>query len=206
LAVASLPYITRPDTPKVPDTPEISDVRFIDLGNHAWAEDAINALAEEGIVKGTSETTFSPGNNITRADFAILLVRAFGLSSDDTENFADVLETDYFARELAIARNTGLVGGIGDNKYAPRENITRQDMMVIVYRALAAFEKIEKRNDTQVVPYEDFDSVSDYAKEAVSTLISAGLVNGKNGEIAPTDYTTRAEVAVLIKRILDYTK
>ncbi|MBQ7118801.1 MAG: S-layer homology domain-containing protein [Oscillospiraceae bacterium] len=195
-----------PDTPKVPDTPEISDVRFIDLGNHAWAEDAINALADEGIIKGTSGTTFSPGNNITRADFAILLVRAFGLSSDNTENFADVLETDYFARELAIARNTGLVGGIGDNKYAPRENITRQDMMVIVYRALAAFEKIEKRNDTQVVPYEDFDSVSDYAKEAVSALISAGLVNGKNGEIAPTDYTTRAEVAVLIKRILDYTK
>jgi len=55
------------------------------------------------------------------------------------------------------------------------------------------------------VEYTDFSDVSDYAKEAVSALITAGLVNGKNGKIAPTDYTTRAEVAVLIKRIIDYT-
>ncbi|MBQ7120163.1 MAG: S-layer homology domain-containing protein, partial [Oscillospiraceae bacterium] len=102
------------ETPEVPDTPETA-ARFVDLGNHAWASDAINALAEAGIIKGTSETTFSPANNITRADFAILLVRAFGLSSDDTENFADVSESDYFAKELAIARNTGIVNGIGDN-------------------------------------------------------------------------------------------
>ena len=188
----------------VPQTPNSENVRFTDLGNHAWAKDAINALADAGIIKGTSETTFSPGNNITRADFAILLVRAFGLSSDNEENFADVDASDYFAKELAVARNTGLVGGIGDNKYAPRENITRQDMMVIVYRAIKDV-LAATRNDTQVVSYEDADDVSDYAKEAVSALISAGLVNGKNGKIAPTDYTTRAEVAVLIKRILDFT-
>ena len=50
----------------------------------------------------------------------------------------------------------------------------------------------------------DFDQVADYAREAVSALVNANLVNGKNGLIAPNDYTTRAEVAVLIKRILDY--
>ncbi|MBQ9986431.1 MAG: S-layer homology domain-containing protein, partial [Oscillospiraceae bacterium] len=58
------------------------------------------------------------------------------MKSENTENFADVDVSDYFAQELAIARNTGIVGGIGDNKYAPRKPITRQDMMVIVYRAL----------------------------------------------------------------------
>ena len=52
----------------------------------------------------------------------------------------------------------------------------------------------------------DFANVADYAKEAVSALVNAKLVNGKNGLIAPTDFTTRAEVAVLIKRILDYIK
>ncbi|MBQ2742613.1 MAG: S-layer homology domain-containing protein, partial [Oscillospiraceae bacterium] len=113
-----------------------SNVRFIDLENHAWAKDSINALADAGIIKGTTPNTFSPANNITRADFALLLVRAFKLTSDNAENFADVNTSDYFARELAIARNTGIVNGIGDNKYAPRNFITRQDMMVIVYRAL----------------------------------------------------------------------
>ena len=203
------PVSGNPDTPDTPTTPTIpstdgaSDVRFIDLGNHAWAADSINALAAEGIIKGTSENTYSPGANITRADFAILLVRAFEKESDNTENFSDVSESDYFAKELAIARNTGLVGGIGDNKFAPRDNIKRCDMMLMVYRVL-------KDSDTLVgadiirPQYEDFDSVPDYAKEAVSTLIGAGLVNGKNNLIAPNDNTTRAEVVVLLKRVLEF--
>ncbi len=144
--------------------------------------------------------------NITRADFAILLVRAFELESDNTENFSDVSESDYFAKELAIARNTGIVGGIGDNKYAPRKTITRQDMMVIVYRTLMKFEEeLVGRADSGTPDYDDFSDVSDYAQDAVKSLITSGLVNGKSGKIAPTDYTTRAEVAVLLKRILDYT-
>ncbi len=177
---------------------------FTDIDNHAWAVDAINALATEGIIKGTSKTTFAPANNITRADFALLLVRAFNLTSDNAENFADVSASDYFAPELAIARNSGIVSGIGDNKFAPRNTITRQDMMVIVYRALQNLNVGFGIYDEP--QYSDYTTVADYAKEAVSVLISAGLVNGKSGLIAPTDYTTRAEVAVLIKRILDYTK
>ncbi len=179
-------------------------VRFIDLGNHAWAADAINELADAGIINGTSVNTFSPANNITRADFALLLVRAFKLTSENEENFDDVFESDYFARELAVARNTGIVSGIGDNKYAPSNTITRQDMMLIVYRALTT---LNAEFDESVEPqYDDFNAVADYARDAVSALIGAELVNGKNGLIAPTDSTTRAEVAVLIKRILEYIK
>ncbi len=189
-----------PDEPTIPDAPT-TDEKFIDLGNHMWAADSINALADDGIIKGTSENTFSPANNITRADFAILLVRAFKLESDNTDNFADVSESDYFAKELAIARNTGVVNGIGDNKYAPRNTITRQDMMVIVYRILT---KLGVELEIADVTYEDFADVAEYAREAVKALITSGIVNGKSGKIAPLDYTTRAEVAVLIKRILDY--
>ncbi|MBQ6902352.1 MAG: S-layer homology domain-containing protein, partial [Oscillospiraceae bacterium] len=197
------------DTPVGEGVPALPSKGFTDLASHAWAADAINSLADEGIIKGTSETTFSPSANITRADFAILLVRAFDLKSDNAENFADVEESDYFASELATARNCGIVGGIGDNKYAPRNTITRQDMMVIVYRALSSTlvgEGLRALPLTDEVSYPDFDTVAEYAKDAVAFLISAGLVNGKNGRIAPTDYTTRAEVAVLIKRILDFVK
>ena len=185
----------------VPQTPDSENVRFTDLGAHAWAADAINALADKGIIKGTSATTYSPAKNITRADFAILLVRAFEKTSDNTENFADVSDSDYFAKELAIARNTGLVGGIGDNKFAPRDNIKRCDMMLMVYRVIK-----DKLVGADIIrpQYEDFDSVPEYAKEAVSALISAGLVNGKGDKIAPNDNTTRAEVAVLLSRVLEY--
>ena len=212
---------SKPDTPAVPDKPEVpvtpetpsageagsspeggaKDTRFIDLGAYAWAEDAINSLADKGIIKGTSENTFAPGNNITRADFAILLVRAFEKTSDNAENFSDVNANDYFAKELAIARNTGLVGGMGDNKFAPKAFIKRCDMMLMVYRVIG-----DKLSKGDAPKYSDFDDVPEYAKDAVSALIGEGLVNGKGDKIAPNDNTTRAEVAVLLKRILDYTK
>jgi len=199
------------NTEKSPEASGETDIiRFTDLDNHAWAADAINTLADDGIIRGTTSDTYSPAKNITRADFASLLVRAFELESSNTENFADVSVNDYFAKELAVARNTGIVNGIGDNKFAPRNTITRQDMMVIVYRALTASLALKgggPSNDGGGISpsqYHDFTTVADYAKEAVSALIGAGLVNGKSGRIAPTDYTTRAEVAVLIKRILDY--
>ena len=182
-----------------------SDVpQFTDIGNHSWAEDAINALAADGIIKGTSASTFSPTANITRADFALLLVRAFKLESDNAENFADVSASDYFASELAIARNNGIISGIGDNRYAPRNTITRQDMMVIVYRALSTLNVGFGVHDEPQYP--DFATVAPYARDAVSALISVGLVNGKSGLIAPLDYTTRAEIAVLLKRVLGYIK
>ena len=76
--------------------------------------------------------------------------------------------------------------------------------MVIVYRALQQLNVGIGIYDEPQCP--DYEVVGDYAKTAVTALIGAGLVNGKNGLIAPTDYTTRAEVAVLIKRILDYVK
>ena len=132
-----------------------------------------------------------------------LKTEAFKLTSDNAENFADVSANDYFAPGLATARNTGIVGGIGDNRYAPRNTITRQDMMVITYRAL---QKLNVGFGIYDEPKnEDFNVVAPYARDAVTSLIGAGLVNGKNNLIAPTDYTTRAEVAVLIKRILDHT-
>ncbi|MBQ6697938.1 MAG: S-layer homology domain-containing protein [Oscillospiraceae bacterium] len=185
----SAPAPSTPSDDKTDETPSVGDadsslgegaekVRFVDLGAHAWAADAINALADEGIIKGTSEDTFSPAANITRADFALLLVRAFKLESENTENFADVNASDYFAPELAIARNTGIVNGIGDNKYAPRNTITRQDMMTIVYRAM---EQINKKpspvgeggplNTDEA--FADIASVSEYAKDAVTALNSA---------------------------------
>ncbi len=190
----------KPENPVTPD----KSARFVDLGAYPWAEDAINTLADKGIIKGTSETTFSPGKNITRADFAILLVRAFEKTSDNAENFSDVSENDYFAKELAIARNTGLVGGIGDNKFAPRENIKRCDMMLMVYRVLKDTEAFVGRATPGTPDYPDFDSVPEYARDAVSALIGAGLVNGKGDKIAPNDNTTRAEVAVLLQRVLDF--
>ena len=75
--------------------------------------------------------------------------------------------------------------------------------MVIVYRAM---QKLGIEFEIADVEYEDLSDVADYAEDAVKALITSGLINGKNGKIAPTDYTTRAEVAVLLRRVLEHTK
>ncbi len=99
---------TDPTDPSDPSTPV--EEGFVDLGNHAWAADAINELADQGIIKGTSATTFAPSFNITRADFSILLVRAFDFGIEEgTEHFTDVNESDYFAKEVAVALEAGII-------------------------------------------------------------------------------------------------
>ena len=104
------------------------------------------------------------------------------------------------AKNNAIFKN-GIINGVSETNFGLGTNISRQDMAVIVYRVANKYgiTLAEVRSDEPA----DISGVSDYAKEAVASLVNAGIVNGKNGKIAPTDYTTRAEVAVLIARILE---
>ena len=189
-----------------PDPDPTPGERFIDLGGYDWAKDAINELAEAGVIKGTSANTYSPGANITRADFALLLTRAFKLTSDSTENFADVAANKYYAAELAIAKANGIVNGIGNNKFKPEGQITRQDMMVMLERALKKLGyELGEAEGSELAAFSDAAQVADYAKEAAALLIGNGVVAGSNGRINPQGKATRAEVAVLLERVLKLT-
>ena len=166
-----------PDPNPDPDPDPTPGERFIDLGGYDWAKDAINELAEAGVIKGTSANTYSPGANITRADFALLLTRAFKLTSDSTENFADVAANKYYAAELAIAKANGIVNGIGNNKFKPEGQITRQDMMVMLERALKKLGyELGEAEGSELAAFSDAAQVADYAKEAVALLIGNGIV------------------------------
>ena len=176
---------------------------FKDLGGYDWAKDAINSLADQGIIKGTGPETFSPGKNITRADFAILLVRAFSLSGSGSDQFIDVKAEAYYAHELAIAKENGIVNGIGGNRFNPEGQITREDMMLMLVRALTklGFEFEAASADT-LTQFTDAAQISDYAKEAVATLAATQIIAGENGRINPKGNATRAEVAVTLERVL----
>ena len=193
----------QPDNPDPPDQPDPPDSdRFTDLAGYAWAADAINALADKGIIQGTSENTYSPGRNITRADFALLLTRAFGLTNTPDENFADVASGAYYAQELAIAKAAGIVQGIGKNKFNPEGEISREDMMLMLARALDAAGKDLAGADASVLAaFSDAAQISDYAREAVSRVVKQKIVAGDAGKINPKGKATRAEVAVVLGRI-----
>ena len=178
--------------------------KFVDLGNHAWAKDAIYRLVDAGVIKGVDDTHYAPANQITRADFAILLVRAWDLSADELGAFEDVAASDYFAREVGIASALGIVNGVGEGKFAPKDPITREQMMVMLARTLKVVEaEVAEVEDDVLADFSDADLISDYAVDAVKSMVGNGYIQGANGKINPQGNATRAEVAVLLDRILN---
>jgi len=131
-----------------------------------------------------------------------MLVRAFGITEGEGEHFADVDANKYYAEELRLAKANGIVNGIGDNKFGPDGEITRQDMMLMLHRALVAKGyELEEADASVLSQFADAAGVSDYAQAAVASLVAGEYVAGSNGKINPMGRATRAEVAVLLGRI-----
>ena len=131
------------------------------------------------------------------------IVDGFKLVAADSAvaTFKDVDPSKYYATPVGIAKTLDIVGGVNAHDFAPTAPITRQDMMVIIYRALkAAGIEIEK---TATPTFSDASAVAAYASAAVEALTGAGLIAGSNGKINPKANTTRAEVAVVLDRILN---
>jgi len=176
---------------------------FIDLQHAPWAKQAIDAMAARDIIKGTSNDSFSPAASISRADFIALLIRGLELQGNDSDPtmFSDVPANAYYYEELAIAKELGIVTGFGDNSFMPGNSISRQDMMVLTTRALAAAGKGKTISSVSLSNYSDASTISNYAMNSAAVLVELGIINGKNGKIAPNDQLTRAEAAVILYRI-----
>lgn len=176
---------------------------FTDLAGYEWAKMQIEALASTGVINGTSETTFGPGSNITRADFICMLVRALKLNETIDSNFSDIPTTAYYYQEVGIAKKLGIAMGKGDSLFMPKEKISRQDMMVIISRAMKISGKQLDESASDLSAFKDSSKVATYAVNAAAQLIKAGIVMGSDGNINPEGTATRAETAVSMYRILN---
>jgi len=175
---------------------------FNDIDNYPWAKKAIEVMASKGIISGNTDGGYDPGKPITRADFIKPLVNTLELKAEVKSNFENVKQTDYFYKEVGIAKQLGIASGTGNNMFKPNDPITRQDMMVLLERAIKIAKKLHFRNsDGQLDRFKDYSDISQYALDSVSNVISIGLIQGSGGYIKPKDNTTRAEVAVVIYKL-----
>ncbi|WIF94035.1 S8 family peptidase [Caminicella sporogenes] len=179
---------------------------FEDIKNH-WARDDIEYMASKHIVSGRTEIQFLPDENISRAEFITLLVKAIGLDTNKTENpFRDVSKDAWYAAFVGAAYKEGLVKGMSFEEFSPNENITREQMTVMIMKA---YTKIANRdyNDlivTTMIRFSDEDKISSWAHHAIIVANSFGIVKGRsNGIFAPKNHATRAEAVVMIKRLLE---
>ena len=172
---------------------------FEDVGiSHDWAALAIDFLYEKKIIKGDHNGHFNPYKKTTRADFVIMLVNSLNLNENFSKNFVDIDKNAYYYNHIGMAKSLGLIKGDGEFFY-PENNITREDIMVIITNSLDSLGlTLEESLDLNLVDYDDYETISDYAKNAVNILTRAGVVRGYDGKIGPKDYATRAQCAVML--------
>jgi hypothetical protein len=132
------------------------------------------------------------------------MARAFELKGESLDGFSDVPADAYYKEALAAAKEIGIITGVGDNKFNPTKEISRQDIMVIVKRLLGYLEIELKAADEEALSgYIDSSEIADYAKDAVSTLIANEIIAGANNMINPNGNATRAEIAVILMRVIE---
>jgi hypothetical protein len=177
---------------------------FDDLNAH-WAKTDIELLANKLIVKGQTESIYNPEKAVTRAEFAALLVRSLGLLEQPTSSFDDVPSDAWFAGVVGTAEKYGLIRGFEDATFKPDNGITREEMAVMVTRALKAGGRELQPLLDRPVTFTDSDEIGDWSRQAVNQLASANLIHGKpDGSFAPHRDTTRAESASIVKRFLQH--
>ncbi|TBL71396.1 S-layer homology domain-containing protein [Paenibacillus thalictri] len=180
---------------------------FKDITGYSWAQAAIEALASKGIVNGTGDQVFSPEKNISRADILTMLVRALDLKATFDSNFSDTQQGDYYYESLGIAKALGITNGVDGTSFNPTAEISRQDLMVLAARALKVTGKLtESGTKDDLSAFKDVSNIADYAVDSIAALVKAGIIEGSDNMINPQGKATRAEVAVIVFRILDKLK
>lgn len=177
--------------------------RYNDMGRHGWAVDAVEFLSRDGTIQGVGNGRYNPTGQITKGDFALMLVRAFGFRAGNTVSFKDVPADSYYAQAISVAHQLGIATGY-NGSFEPKRALTRQEAMLMVYRALQADgNPLNNGLTADLSVYRDSGQIAGEAREALGALILMGVVEGDgNGTLRPLDRLNRAETACLMHRLM----
>jgi len=181
-------------------------VEFADVADH-WAKEPVNDMGSRLIVNGVRSGLFEPDTDVTRAEFAAIVVRGLGLRPGaGASPFSDVDTSDWFCGYAKTAHEYGLIGGYGDGTFLPEQQITREEAMVVIARAmkLSEIDAGQGEDPTAVLDrFADRALVEDWAVNGVAACVKVGVAAGRTAtELAPKGNITRAETAVMVRRLL----
>ena len=184
----------------LPITGFAADVEgFVDFPIGSWSEEAMTAAVDNGLLVGTSETTIEPRKNLTRAEFAAIVTRAFGATEKaDISKFEDVDADMWYAEPIAKVVQMGVMNGTGDTTFAPNSYMKREDVILALARVLFV-----NGDDTSVLDqFSDKAKIDNWSVKAIAGMVSEGYVHGyEDGTIRPLNYITREELAQLFHNI-----
>ena len=183
--------------------------KFTDLSDDAWYSDSAKYVLENGLMKGVTDSTFAPNENLTRAMLVTVLYRAENEPATNRSiPFSDVDMGAYYASAVSWAKQNGIVNGVTENEFAPNDNITREQIAAIMHRyAQYKGYDVSVGENTSILSYDDFDSISEYAIVSMQYACGSGLIKGKSeSTLNPLDNATRAEIAAILHRFIEVNK
>lgn len=176
---------------------------FKDINGH-WAKSSIDLLASKLIVSGTNSDTFSPSQQITRAEFAALITRALGLATVSGEiSFKDVNSSAWYADAISTAVGAELISGYTDGSFKPDSLITRQEMASVLAKAIKYTGRSLNADSVALAKFSDAASIPAWSQAAVAEIATEGIIQGlTDGSFAPQKPATRAEVVTMLEKTL----
>lgn len=179
---------------------------FEDLASH-WSKADVEMLANKLVVEGAADKQFQPDRNITRAEFAALVVRSLGLNSVTANTyFTDINSSAWYAGVVASASKAGIINGYEDNTFRPDAQITREELAAMIIRSLTyagvASEVSESNQAQQLAKFKDSSKIV-WAKKEIAAAVNAGIINGLTDDtIGSAEKATRSQAATMLKRYL----
>lgn len=186
---------------KVPSEEEAA-LGFVDVAESDWFFNSVKYAKENKLMSGVSETEFAPNSSVTRAMLVVVLHRIEGEPKIGDAAFTDVESGQWYTNAVAWAANEGIVNGVGDGKFAPDADITREQIATILYKYSQKKSAIDAASVGIIAP--DRDKISDWAMEGMSWAVAEKLITGKDGGVLdPGGKATRAEIATILMRFLN---
>ena len=161
-----------------------------------WSADAVQSAVTNGLLSG-KDGLIAAADNLTRAEMATIITRAFNAEVEDDISFTDVKTDAWYKSAVAKAVHMGAMNGSGSNGFTPAASVTRQEVFVVLARVL----KLADGSAEDLAAFSDADKTASWAVPAVAALVKAGYVSGSNGALNPTGNITRAEFAQVMYNI-----
>ena len=187
-------------------TASAADVKassFRDFDRSAWYAEAVSAAVDNGLLYGKGNGIIDPNGNLTRAEMAAIINRAFGCYKvADIGQYKDVSKSKWYYNDVALAVQMGTYNGRSNASMAPDAPITRQEAMTVVARALQL--DLDRYGNADLSKFSDRVQISDWALPYVKAMVGADYIHGRTSGLSPQDTITRAEFAQIFYNILKH--
>ena len=178
-----------------------ADSWYPDVKESRWSYADIKYVSDAGYMNGVDGGKFDPSGKVTRAMVVTVLYR-FDSSPDETyvQLFRDVPDGKWFTDAVIWAGQNDIVNGVGDGRFAPNDNVTREQLAAIIYR-FAAYKHVNTDKKSDITGYSDYKKIHDYARDAFAWTNEAGLIKGvTDTTLNPRGTATREQFAAIIHR------